>query len=381
MKLKYIFLASLIVLGVSSCKDDSNDPDGPTNSIVCELSVKVRTNNPVTTKVTGTDPNELEGEAYLNNLAVLVFNEAGTQLLGSKYETLSNTEGTAIIPDVPVSSAEKAQILIVANVPQSVINTVSSLSDFQSQVLSLSSQGQANLTMSSQVITTTKALEGGDNYIGYTDETNINDITTPVLLTRNVARLQIQNFKTEFAGSALAGRTVTVNYAYAQNIKTQSKYFSVADWGAIELPGNLSNQSQVNLGSVIDDNTTLTSVPYRYYVMENSASTDAATQIVVNATIAAGGGYQAQTKTFVATINPAGLTTYGHNYIKRNYVYKMYITFSSTSFTPDPNPVTPVNPDQPEPVPVPDPTPDTQSLEVAVQIVAWGNVNQHNVVD
>ena len=78
--------------------------------------------------------------------------------------------------------------------------------------------------------------------------------------------------------------------------------------------------------------------------------------------------YEAETKIFTAVINRNGLDRgYNHNYVKRNYVYRLNVTFGDTSFDgdheKDPN------------IPIP-PRPTTGDLDVQVEVVNWGQVSQ-----
>ena len=82
-----------------------------------------------------------------------------------------------------------------------------------------------------------------------------------------------------------------------------------------------------------------------------------------------------ETKIFTAVINAGGLQNgYDHNFIRRNYVYRLRIYFDGESF--DNIPVTP------DPGPGPDPEPEVDTnLNIAVQVVGWGPVMQHPVID
>ena len=88
------------------------------------------------------------------------------------------------------------------------------------------------------------------------------------------------------------------------------------------------------------------------------------TKVVVCATMEAKGQYLEQTKLLMAVINANGLTNgYDHNYVKRNYIYRVSLGFSGTSF----KPITP---------PLP-PEPETGDLDVKVEVVGWGPVDQN----
>ena len=103
---KNILLLGLAILACVSCskEDDPVLPDG------ARLSVRVKTAGTMTKAYNPNDVNELEGEAYINNLAVVVFNEDGTEMLGSKWEALSGAEHSALIADVPTTKAAKLLI-------------------------------------------------------------------------------------------------------------------------------------------------------------------------------------------------------------------------------------------------------------------------------
>lgn len=74
-----IFLSGLAILACVSCSKDE-DPVLPLEG--AKLSVAVKASGTATKAYNPNDVNELEGEAYINNLAVVVFNETGTELLG-----------------------------------------------------------------------------------------------------------------------------------------------------------------------------------------------------------------------------------------------------------------------------------------------------------
>lgn len=357
MKLiKNILSSSLVLILCLSCSKDDNN-NNPESLADAKLTVEIKATGAKTKAYNPNDLNELEGEAYINNLAVLIFSEDGSTVLGRKWEAVK-TEYTATITDVPAKAA-KARILIVANVPENLINGVSSFDDFQNDLVDLASQSQTSLTMSSRVIVTEKALINEDNYLGYesmgTD--NVNGISTPIYLTRIPARVDLVSLETNFANSPLEGRSVRIESVSLNNVKSRANYFSNAEWGVVEVDGNLTSSSPATFNFVINDATPVTNTPYSSYVMENT-DTENATQIVIRATLLATENASAQTKTFVSTINLNGIENgYSHNLIKRNYVYRLWITFGKNSFDPD------------------------TFLDVAVEVVGWGPVNQDVVID
>ena len=351
-----LFLACISLFVCLSCSKDDNN-NNPESLADAKLTVEIKATGAKTKAYNPNDLNELEGEAYINNLAVLIFSEDGSTVLGRKWEAVK-TEYTATITDVPAKAA-KARILIVANVPENLINGVSSFDDFQNDLVDLASQSQTSLTMSSRLIVTEKALINEDNYLGYesmgTD--NVNGISTPIYLTRIPARVDLVSLETNFANSPLEGRSVRIESVSLNNVKSRANYFSNAEWGAVEVDGNLTSSSPATFNFVINDATPVTNTPYSSYVMENT-DTENATQIVIRATLLATENASAQTKTFVSTINLNGIENgYSHNLIKRNYVYRLWITFGKNSFDPD------------------------TFLDVAVEVVGWGPVNQDVVID
>lgn len=348
-------LGILLFICLSCSKDDNNN--NPESLADAKLTVEIKATGAKTKAYNPNDLNELEGEAYINNLAVLIFSEDGSTVLGRKWEAVK-TEYTATITDVPAKAA-KARILIVANVPENLINGVSSFDDFQNDLVDLASQSQTSLTMSSRVIVTEKALINEDNYLGYesmgTD--NVNGISTPIYLTRIPARVDLVSLETNFTNSPLEGRSVRIESVSLNNVKSRANYFSNTEWGAVEVDGNLTSSSPATFNFVINDATPVANTPYSSYVMENT-DTENATQIVIRATLLATENASAQTKTFVSTINLNGIENgYSHNLIKRNYVYRLWITFGKNSFDPD------------------------TFLDVAVEVVGWGPVNQDVVID
>lgn len=65
----------------------------------------------------------------LISITMVVFNEDGTEMLGSKWEALSGAEHSALIADVPTTKAVKARIVVLANVPRDLVSSVSSYGD------------------------------------------------------------------------------------------------------------------------------------------------------------------------------------------------------------------------------------------------------------
>ena len=372
MKIKNIMAVGLSLFVLASCSKDSQ-PVNVEDLKDATLDIKVKASAPGSSLKVGGDENALEGETNINNIAVLSFTPDGSQILADPYWTdgMSASGGEATVLNVP-TKATNAMIAILANVPANAFSGVVSYSDFQNRLAQLSDQSQSNLAMSAQVITSNDRLEEGDNYIGYSTQTNINNISSPLELTRLAARIELKSASTNFdTNNKLKGRTVRINSLYVSNRKTASRFASTAYWGAVMADGNLGNSSAVTLGQDLP----LSGTSFRQYVMENTDSNNP-TQLVVNATILATSNYQAETKEFAAIINENGVVLKGdpHKYVKRNYIYRLNITFGPNSFEgidiDDPTP----------PDPPPPPTPSTGDLSVSVEVVGWGPVNQEVVV-
>lgn len=336
-----ILYAGFALLLCASCSND-NDRD-ITSLPEAKISLQVKasgTNKKSPLKAVtkaGTDANELMGEAYINNITAFVFNEDGSQLLSATpyYQETTPADGELTIPNIPARAA-KARIVLVGNA-NGTLSNITSYAGLEAALCQLSSQEQDNLTMSSLVIETEESLVAGDeNYIGYESmgEGNINGISKPLELTRLAARLDVVGIKTNFTRPELLGRTVKIESIAVANQKTASHFFSHDYWGTVVADGNLGTSATTAMNLVVDNNTSLSEIAYRTYVMENDGS-EQPTELLIKATISAKDPYQARTREFRAVINEKGLSAYGHNFVKRNYVYKISLVFDDDSFKED----------------------------------------------
>ena len=95
MKLKNIFISVLAVLVCSACSEDDNS--SKKDKADATLSVTVKTVGTAKTKAFHpNDENELDGEAKVNSLAVLIFDENGAELLGYGYYSECGDESCKI---------------------------------------------------------------------------------------------------------------------------------------------------------------------------------------------------------------------------------------------------------------------------------------------
>lgn len=383
-KLNKIMLALLALLTLAtSCSKDDDSPKLAKGEALLSVQVQPKT---AATKASS-DPNELEGEAYVNNLAILIFTADGSSVIGRQWSAMSaaSTASTFTISNVETKSV-KAEFVVVANTPQGTFDDVTNFTQFQAKLTTLAANAQTNLVMSTQLIQTETALVSDDNYVGFSSVTNnINGLNTPLLLTRVVARVELDGVYTAFNGDNV-GRTVTIDEAYVTNIKTSAYCFSVADWGVVEnATSEYVTTTPVQPNISVNNETPYEKNVFRYYAMENT-NTKGATAIILKATIQANTKYQAQTKYFTAVVNDTQKTGVNHLYVKRNYVYKVLITFTDKAFDlipiDNPTPPTPTPDPVPDPTPTPDPTPriTTANLYVAVTVAPWSVVTQTPII-
>lgn len=376
MKLKELLYSAFLLLTLGSCSKD-NVPVPVEQLPNAKINMHLIASGPGATKADETDPNALEGEMNINSISALTFLADGGELLADPFYTTDFKTDKGITTVLNISTkAARAKIVILANAPEGAFSHVATYSDFLQALAKLSEQQQTSLTMSSQIITTTDELGGGDNYIGYSEmgDGNINQIKAPLELTRLAARVELKAVTTSFTGTPLAGRTIRINSIHLANAKTASAYAAESYWGQVMVNDNLAETLPVVFTNTnVSDGSPLAYPGYRQYVMENLDSSTP-TRIVINATILADNGYKEQTKNFTAIINQNGLANkVNHNYVRRNYIYRLNIGFGGTSFEPDVV--------DPTPDPDPDPTPpDPTNLYVSVEVVGWGPVNQEVII-
>ena len=94
MKLSNIFLSTLaVLLCCTACSKDDESFKGKDADASLSIAVKAA-GSAVTKGFHPNDENELAGEAKVNNLSVLVFDESGAQLIGYGWQA-TNSEGEA----------------------------------------------------------------------------------------------------------------------------------------------------------------------------------------------------------------------------------------------------------------------------------------------
>lgn len=346
MRLNKILLTVLTVAALVACSNKDDAPK-PITGPKAKLSVAVKALDPTTRAAD--DPNALAGEMNINRLTALVFDETGTQRIGYKSEPITSTNGSGTLEEIETIQV-KAQIVVVANAPENAFNNVETLEECRATLADLQTQSRTNLVMSTRVIASNEPLAADGNFIGFANETNINGLNEPVLLTRIAARIDVKSIGVTFTEDRLKGRTVRIDSIALANVKTGSSYFSVGEWGGVEAEGHLGYgpgadaiASAIAEGATrtpylavapaeaITDGTSVSNV-ISWYVFENLSGI-APTGIVLKATLLAEGSAPEEVRYFHTVINPNGEALhYDHNYIKRNYIYRLVFVFSDSSF-------------------------------------------------
>ncbi|MBC8620156.1 FimB/Mfa2 family fimbrial subunit [Parabacteroides faecis] len=363
----YLFLSVTALL--AACSKDDKPVPAPSGQ--ASLSVGVQLRSQSESKAAADDPNALPGESDIHDLTAYVFNSDGSALIG--YKRVANPDPSMLTVTDIETSPERVMLVVLANLPESMDATVGSYAALQSRLASLASQTQSSLTFSTPVIRSTQALEkGDDNLIGFTAGTNVDDLSTPLLLTRIAARIEMNTIETRFAGTPLEGKTVRIDHISLANVKSNSHYFSEADWGAVEAASaqaglvygaGASEAASVfapdsypvdflgaDFNLIVSDNSPVLSPVLETYAFENNSSDTPPMLLVVKATLVETG----QTRMFTSPVNRNGLLNgYDHNYVKRNYIYRLHVTFTGTSFDSD-----------------------DASLDVRVEVAGWGYVHQ-----
>lgn len=345
MKLRNIILFMCVMVAFSACRKE----DLPDEKKDARVSVNVR----VQKRTKAQDPHELPGEANINSLVIFVFGEDGSKTGVGNYPNI-NAEYEYPIDRVEAVSGN-SKIVVIANAPANFESTIQSYDQLDATLTQLSAQTQENLVMSSPVIS--KNLEVGDNLLG------------EVLLTRVPARLQVAGIYVDFKGKyGLAGRQVQIEEISFDNVRTESHYFSVADWGVVEKQGdNLTSTSVFKPEEMIITDgirPTYTEFVYHRYVMENAGmhnedkEIEKPTRVIVKATLLANEQYDTPiTKTFIAIVNQNGVHVTGdhdgHKYVYRNYVYNITLTFGENSFEND-----------------------MGFMDIVVEVAPWGTIDQ-----
>jgi len=284
MKLKYLFLAMLATAGFISCSNEDDKVD-PNATYDAALTVSVAPSAETATKAStenGTDDGSTD-EQKVNTLTAFVFNESGN-LVAVKDTT--NAKEIKNIVVKATTAGTPYQLFLVANLHNTALKSVTSLSSLKSSVASLTDEVESSLTMTSQVLNiTVKGVEGErvcQNYvinqtgsIKIDTEGGLNDYTAltstgMIPITRLASRIQLDKLTVAFVGGNLEGAKFRLDSAYLVNVKSQSLYLGddlttgTEYWnatGSFTVKGNLISPLSVSKASpyLVTPKITLTS--------------------------------------------------------------------------------------------------------------------------
>lgn len=379
MKFKNIAVGLLVLGWLVSCSGDDTHTPTPPEGQKATLSIlsHVRSNE-TQVKAEGGDPNALPGETRVHDLTAYVFSEDGTQLYG--YKRNEAPDENLEVSEIEINSTDtKIACVVIANLPAALAGEVADYHELNDRLSLLSSQTQTHLTFSTELMTPQEILEAGESYyIGFSDKTNLDHRDTPALLTRIAARVEVNTIETRFAGTSLQGNTVRIDHITLANVKSESHLFSPGDWGAVEVAsshlvygaGALEAASRFAAESTpvdyiggspddltVNDERPILTPALQMYAFENT-STQTPTLLVVKATLLETG----ESRIFTAVINVDGrINRYDHDLIKRNYIYRLHISFGKNSFDPA----------------VPS---DDASMDIRVEVAGWGYVHQEEEI-
>ena len=97
-KIKYLFLTATCLLACAACSKDDDHGDDSLND--AKLAIMTKAAGAKTKAYNPNDLNELQGEANINSLAVIVFSADGSMVYGSKWEEVQ-AEHSATLTDIP----------------------------------------------------------------------------------------------------------------------------------------------------------------------------------------------------------------------------------------------------------------------------------------
>lgn len=282
MKLRSCFLFMCMVVALLSCSNnDEPAVEQPKTPVVpnASLALAVQTADRIVTKAND-NATAAGSDEIIKTLTALVFNandNGGYAKNG--YHVGDIVYSVSVSMDTPEALAEvdglglladKVDILLLANIQQDILNTITSYVDANAgiahynldDVLALKSNlqyeneyteaGKKGLTMSALLNGVT--LASGNNYIGYAKNkgdlvlgTAIADLTGEIKLVRTVSRVQLNQINltssNEFGSLAL-----NVKEVFVANVKSLSK-FGIGD---IEVPYDGKNTFYLT-GSVDGD--------------------------------------------------------------------------------------------------------------------------------
>lgn len=422
MKLRNLMYATMIACAFASCSKDDVIP-GTDPVAEGDASLEIKIESPALTKATVV---EGETDATISSLKVYVFN-------GNTLEKVGNVAGrmgaTQSVKATGLTAGEK-KVIILANATPSVQEGTTTYDQFLGLEKEFDNELDGSLSMNSQVFDVT--IKAGEiNYLGYgtTPEAGFpgNYLSeagnVPVKLFRNVAKIVLKNITltastekykdakltveevfvlhaskaTKYVGAAAAawGSTVATNQLYLNGVentaydnwKKSIREIAAATQITLKqdtLENGYSAFSDVNhfnesfTNNVLEvggDKTSTMAKVDSFYVYENTSSVP--TLLVVKAKMEYGDvtGPKAESRFYSVAIGKDGveadkITVGGversiNNSTLRNVQYNVDLKIAGpgwdTPFGPDPK--------------------DNTVLDVKVEVVAFGNVNQETTIE
>jgi hypothetical protein len=299
MKKKSLLLAAVAAVLMSGCGKEMNT-DVTDSGKTASLEIRVSGANVASTKATGT-PDALTEENVITNLTVGLFKKDGTTdvisegkvtgTLESEKVTITGT-GAAQVAKFKVTGTEgERTVIVVANAPTGKFAGALNIDEFRKRALDLT-QVKTNLPMSGESAADAVTLTGGTTQ------------TANVVVSRLVARIQLESLKTDFSPvGQYSNASFTLDKVFLYNAMSSSQVgvISAAElvtslpihgWDGTKEVGEIKNASLLDMGInalIPAAPASAYAVPYYFYAFQNyySAGIDntnkvTATKLVVS---------------------------------------------------------------------------------------------------
>lgn len=256
MKLKKLLFATMFACAFASCSSDDDpviDNGGGDEAADATLEIQIKT--PSTTKTAM----PLD-DAKINSLQLVVF---GTD---DKVAYLGTKAGKAG-ENVSVKTNVKAgvqEVLVLANAKANIEVDKTTKADILAMEKSFTTESTENgFSMNSRIFTV-DVEAGKTNYVGYKEPELSSEIrdgvatildTNPVKLYRNVAKIVLKTVRISpnIDEKRYPDATLNIKSAFLLHAHTKTKIASSTEWGAINIPGAyLNGSSNADYGKWVD---------------------------------------------------------------------------------------------------------------------------------
>jgi hypothetical protein len=279
MKKKNLLLMAAAIVLMSGCGKEMNT-DVTDSGQTASLEIRVSGANVASTKATGT-PDALTEENVITNLTVGLFKKDGTTdvisegkvtgTLESEKVTITGT-GAAQVAKFKVTGTEgERTVIVVANAPTGKFAGALNIDEFRKRALDLT-QVKTNLPMSGESAADAVTLTGGTTQ------------TANVVVSRLVARIQLESLKTDFSTvGQYANASFTLDKVFLYNARSKSEVgvISAAElvtslpihgWDGTKEVGEIKNASLLDMGInalIPAAPASAYAVPYYFYAFQN----------------------------------------------------------------------------------------------------------------